>query len=98
MELHRLLLYRSNLHRWRCLMRSKFVIGLGIFFILLVILALAAPAFVDVNRYRPQIETKLREELGRDVSLGPMKLSLVPLAFRVENAIIEDDPQFGADR
>ena len=79
-------------------MRSKLIIGFGIFVILLIIVALAAPAFIDVNRYRPQIETKLREELGRDVSLGPMKLSLIPLAFRVENAVIADDPQFGTNR
>src|SRR6476659_4711304 len=95
---HRLLLYWNNFHRWRCFMRSRLTVGLGIFLILLIIVALAAPAFIDVNRYRPQIETKLRDELGRDVSLGPMKLSLIPLAFRVEDAVIADDPQFGTDR
>jgi uncharacterized protein involved in outer membrane biogenesis len=79
-------------------MRNKLIIGLGIFLILIIIVALAAPAFVDVNRYRPQIEAKLRDQLGRNVSLGPMKLSLIPLAFRVENAVIAEDPQFATDR
>src|SRR6185295_17597823 len=66
----------------------------AVLLIVVVIAALAFRALVDVNRYRPQIEAKLRDRLGRDVSLGPMKLSLIPLAFRVENAVIGEDPAF----
>jgi uncharacterized protein involved in outer membrane biogenesis len=72
----------------------RVIIGVGILVILLVVAGLVAPAFIDVNHYRPQIESKLREHLGRQVSLGPMRLSLIPLGFRVENAIISDDPKF----
>jgi uncharacterized protein involved in outer membrane biogenesis len=75
-------------------MRSKALIGLGIVIILVVIAALAAPRFLDVNRYRPQIEAKLRDRLNRNVSLGPMRLSLIPLAFRVDNVRIDEDPKF----
>src|SRR5437870_8808347 len=57
-----------------------------------VIALLVAPALVDVNHYRPQIESKLRDRLGREVSLGPMKLSLIPLAFCVENSESAEDP------
>src|SRR5262249_51979501 len=35
---------------------------------------------------------------GRDVSLGQMRLSLFPLAFRVEDAVIGEDPAFGKGR
>jgi uncharacterized protein involved in outer membrane biogenesis len=79
-------------------MRSKALIGLGIVIILVVIAALAAPRFIDVNRYRPQIEAKLRDRLNRNVSLGPMRLSLIPLAFRADNVRIDEDPQFGTGR
>ncbi|HYR44224.1 MAG TPA: AsmA family protein, partial [Terriglobia bacterium] len=79
-------------------MRNKVVIGLGVLAILVVIAVFAAPAFVDVNRYRPQIEAELRNRLGREVSLGPMKISLIPLAFRVENAVIAEDPIFNTGR
>src|SRR5215471_19224603 len=75
-------------------MHSKALIGLGIVIILVVIAALAAPRFIDVNRYRPQIEAKLRDRLNRNVSLGPMRLSLIPLAFRVDNVRIDEDPKF----
>jgi AsmA protein len=73
-------------------MHRKIIAGLAVLTILVVIALLAAPKFVDVNHYRPLIETKMRERLGRNVSLGPMKLSLLPLAFRVDNAVVADDP------
>jgi AsmA protein len=76
----------------------KILIALSVFIIILAIAALAVPSLVDVNRYRPQIEAKLRDRLGRDVSLGPMKLTLIPFAFRVENAVIGEDPAFKTGR
>jgi uncharacterized protein involved in outer membrane biogenesis len=76
-------------------MLKKALVGLGIIIILVVIAALAAPKFIDINHYRPQIEAKLRDRLNRNVSLGPMRLSLIPLAFRVDNVRIDEDPKFG---
>jgi len=66
--------------------------------LIVLIAALAVPALVDVNRYKPQIEARLKEQLGRDVTLGPMGLTLIPLAFRVENAVIADAPEFETGR
>jgi AsmA protein len=74
------------------------MIGVGIVVILIVVAGLLAPRLIDVNRYRPQIESKLHDRLGRDVSLGPMRLSLIPLGFRVQNAVISDDPRFNTNR
>src|SRR5437588_552550 len=76
----------------------KAIIGVGIFIILIVVAGLLAPSFIDVNHYRPQIESKLRDRLGRNVSLGPMRLSLIPLGFRVQNAVIADDAKFNTNR
>ncbi len=79
-------------------MRNKVIIGLGVLVIFAAIALLVAPALIDVNHYRPQIEGKLRDRLGREVSLGPMKLSLIPMAFLVENVEIAEDPAFRAGR
>ncbi|HZS03889.1 MAG TPA: AsmA family protein, partial [Blastocatellia bacterium] len=76
----------------------KVIVGLGIFIILIVVAGLLAPSFIDVNHYRPQIESKLRERLGRNVSLGPMHLRIIPLGFRVQNAVIADDPNFNRSK
>src|SRR5436309_12936753 len=76
----------------------RVIIVVGILVILIVVAGLFAPALIDVNYYRPQIESKLRERLGRQVSLGPMHLSLIPLGFRVQNAMISDDPKLNTNR
>src|SRR5262245_19110125 len=76
----------------------KVFIGLGILAILLIIGVLAVAALVDVNRNRPQIEGKLRDRLERNVSLGEMRLSWMPPAFRVDNVFIDEDPSFASGR
>lgn len=76
----------------------KAVIILLVVVAIVVAAALVLPAVVDVNRYRPQIEAQLEERLGRDVSLGEMRLSLAPPAFRVDNATIAEDPRFQTGR
>src|SRR3954470_24323430 len=63
--------------------------------VLLVLVLLAAPFFLDVNRYHDRIQSELQQKLGRQVSLGTMHLKLIPFAFRVENAVIGEDPNFG---
>jgi AsmA protein len=62
--------------------------------VLLVVVLLAAPFFLDVNKYHDRIQTGLQKKLGRQVSLGTMHLSLIPFAFKVENAVIAEDPNF----
>src|SRR3954463_4393216 len=62
--------------------------------LLLVIILLVAPFFLDVNRYHDRIQAELQKKLGRQVSLGTMHLSLIPFAFKVDNAVIAEDPQF----
>jgi AsmA protein len=75
-------------------MRKALKIIAGLLVVLVVIL-LAAPFFLDVNRYHDRIQSELQKKLGRQVSLGTMRLSLLPFAFKVENAVIAEDPQFG---
>src|ERR1700757_1123836 len=69
----------------------RLIIGVGILVILIVVVGLLTASFIDVNHYRPQIESKLRDRLDRQVSLGPMHLSWIPLGFQAQNAIISDD-------
>src|SRR5689334_9689640 len=76
----------------------KVIVGVGILVIIIVVTGLLAPSFIDVNHYRPQIESRLRDRIGRQVSLGPMRLSLIPPGFRVQNTIISDDPKFNTSR
>lgn len=64
--------------------------------IALAVLFLAAGLllFLDVNQFRGTIQTQLETSLGRKVSFGTLTLKLIPLAVRMEDVRIGDDPAF----
>ena len=72
----------------------KFGITLAIIVVLIVVALLVAPHFLDVNKYHDRVQAELQQRLGRQVTLGQMQLSLLPLRFRVQNAAIGEDPRF----
>ncbi|HEV8374668.1 MAG TPA: AsmA family protein, partial [Candidatus Polarisedimenticolia bacterium] len=45
----------------------------------LILLALVIPLFVDINRYHDSLELQAERLLGRDVTLGKMRLTLLPI-------------------
>ncbi|MBS0221181.1 MAG: AsmA family protein [Proteobacteria bacterium] len=59
--------------------RKKLLIGGGGAVLLIVIALLAAPAFIDLNSYKPQIISEVKKATGRDLVIdGPVSLSLLP--------------------
>src|SRR5215472_4832527 len=76
-------------------MKKLFYIVGGIVLVT-VIAAVALPFLVDVNHFRPQIEAKLQEALGRQVKIGDMHLSLLAGGVSVEDIAIGEDPGFGS--
>ncbi|MCU1285104.1 MAG: hypothetical protein JWO13_1454 [Acidobacteriales bacterium] len=72
----------------------KLGIVIGAIVVLAVIVLAALPFVLDVNKYRPKIQAELEKRTGRSVSFGKMDLKIFPLAFRVENAVIGEDPHF----
>jgi hypothetical protein len=60
-------------------LRKKVLIGSGSVIALLVILLVAAPSFIDVNAFKPQIVAEVKKATGRDLVIdGPIDLSLLP--------------------
>jgi AsmA protein len=56
------------------------IIG-GILVVLVIVALLAIPMFVDINKYKPEIEKKVTEATGRPFSIGSdLDLSLFPFA------------------
>ena len=72
----------------------KAAIIIGIIVALIIGILLVAPLFLNVNQYRPQIQSELQQKLGRQVTLGEMHLGLFPPRVRVENVSVSDDPHF----
>jgi AsmA protein len=67
---------------------------LGIIIALLVIAVIALPFILDVNQFRPQIESKLAQALGREVKMGNIRLSLWSGSLVMNDISIADNPAF----
>lgn len=68
------------------------VIALVAIILILVIL----PFLIPVNKFRPTIEQKASEALGRKVQLGNLSLSILSGSLGVDDLSISDDPKFNA--
>jgi AsmA protein len=67
---------------------------LAIVVALLAIAIIVLPFIIDVNQFRPQIESELTGALGREVKLGNLKLSLLSGGMAVNDITIADNPAF----
>src|SRR5262245_42083006 len=75
-------------------MKKKLYRNIGIGVAALVVLLLLLPLFVNVNSFRPKIESELSSALGRKVALGDLSLSILSGSVSAANIRIADDPAF----
>src|SRR5580700_8440338 len=75
-------------------MKRNLKIGAIALAILLVIL-IALPLLINVNSFRPKIESELTSALGRQVTVGNLSLSILSSNVVADNIAIADDPAFG---
>ena len=66
----------------------------GIVVAAVVVILLALPLFININSFRPKIESELATALGRPVTLGEMSLSIFSGKVGVKDVSIADDPAF----
>ena len=67
---------------------------LGIIIAVVIVLLVIVPFLVPVNKFRPTIEQKASQALGRQVQLGDLSLSLFSGSLAAQNLSIADDPKF----
>lgn len=67
---------------------------IAIVVVILIIIVIALPFVIDVNMFRPRIEAELTNALGRKVTVGNLKLSLISGSLAADNIAIADDPAF----
>jgi len=68
----------------------------GIAAAVIVILIIALVLIIDVNQFRPQLESRLTSALGRSVKTGELSLKLFSGALGVNDISIADDPAFSS--
>jgi AsmA protein len=61
-----------------------------------IVALLVVPFLVNVNTFRPMLESELSSALGRKVTLGHLSLSLWSGGLVANNVTVADDPQFGS--
>ena len=70
---------------------------IGIVVVLLLLVAIALPFLINVNSFRPKLESALTEALGREVKVGNLSLSILSGSVSAEDLSIADDPAFSKD-
>jgi AsmA protein len=66
----------------------------GIAFAILLLILIVLPFLINVNRFRPQVESQASAALGRQVTVGNLSLSLLSGSVGADNIAIADDPAF----
>ena len=66
--------------------------------IVVIVLGILVPPFINVNRYRGRIAESMSNAVGRNVTIGSVELRLLPQpGFYLENVGIADDPAISAE-
>jgi len=68
------------------------IVGIIVAVVLIVLIAL--PFLIDVNSFRPKLESELTSALGREVKVGNLKLSILSGSVSAEDLSIADDPAY----
>jgi AsmA protein len=66
----------------------------GIVVAILIVVAIALPFLINVNSFRPEIESNLSSALGRAVKVGDLSLSILSGSVEANDLSIADDPKF----
>jgi hypothetical protein len=70
------------------------LIALGAVVVLVLLVAVCLPLFLNADSFRARIESTLTKSLGRKVSIGKLDLSVWSGGLVATNATVADDPAF----
>ena len=80
-------LKRSSRHK-------HWIIAMGAVVVLFLLAVVVTPFLIDVNRFRPTLESSASHALGRKVTLGHLSLALLRGKLIANDIKIEDNPTF----
>ncbi len=72
--------------------RGLKIAGIALAPLLLAVIVL--PFLIDANQFRPALESRLTESLGRQVKVGTLSLALLTGSITAADLSIADDPKF----
>jgi len=80
--------------RLHAVMEKRWLRIAGIAVAAFLVLLIALPFLINVNSFRPKIESEASTALGRQVTVGNLSLSIFSGSVAAENIAIADDPAF----
>jgi AsmA protein len=75
-------------------MKKKPLVIIGGIVVVLFLIVLALPLFINANQFKPTLQTQLGSGLGRAVRVGDISLSIISGGVTVSDVSIGDDPAF----
>src|SRR4051794_27875011 len=78
----------------RSLTKKRWFRVAGIVVVTFFVLLVALPFLINVNSFRPKIESEATNALGRPVKFGDLSLSILSGNVGVQDITIADDPAF----
>ncbi|HWY08839.1 MAG TPA: AsmA family protein [Candidatus Acidoferrales bacterium] len=67
---------------------------IGIVVVAIIVILIVVPFLIPINKFKPTIESKASEALGRKVQLGNLSLSLLTGSVGIDDVSVSDDPKF----
>ena len=61
---------------------------------LIILILIVLPLFINVNSFRPKVESEASAALGRQVTVGDLSLSIFSGSVGADNISVADDPAF----
>jgi AsmA protein len=66
----------------------------GIIVVVLILIIIALPFVINVNKFKPELESQVTTALGRKVEIGNIQLSILAGGVKVDDVSIADDPAY----
>jgi uncharacterized protein involved in outer membrane biogenesis len=74
--------------------RRTGLIVVGIAALLLLALIFVGPALIKVDRYRPEVISYVQEITGKQVEIGRLALTFLPVSIHIDNFGVKNPPMF----
>src|SRR5579864_1003358 len=68
---------------------------LGICLALLILIVISLPFLINVDQFRPTLQSDLSTALGREVTLGNLRLKILSGQVTADDLSVAEDPAFG---
>src|SRR5215470_10133270 len=68
---------------------------LGIFLSVLILAVVSAPFLINVDQFRPTLQSELSRVLGREVTLGNLQFKILRGEVTADDLSVAEDPAFG---